>query len=74
MIIKTIEGRQFVDLLTVRKVLDTRGFIAMFESNLCRCRTFVDAYEEVEVIHERITGRRRYSDYVSFSHVKSRLR
>ena len=72
--IKIIEGKEFVDLSTVRSVLDSRGFIEMFESNLSRCKTFVMAYEEVEVIHEKITGRRRYSGYDSFSHVKYRLK
>jgi hypothetical protein len=74
MIIKVIEGRQFVDLVTVREVLDTRGFIAMFENNLSKCKTFIQAYEEVEIIHEQITGRRRYINYGSFSNVKARLK
>jgi hypothetical protein len=72
--IETINGRKFVDLVIVRQVLDTRGFIEMFENNLSRCKTFVQAYEEVEVIHEQVTGRRRYTNYVSFSNVKGRLR
>jgi hypothetical protein len=72
--IETINGRKFVDLVIVRQVLDTRGFIEMFENNLSRCKTFVQAYEEVEVIHEQVTGRRRYTNYVSFSNVKARLR
>ncbi len=74
MVIKVIEGRQFVDLVTVREVLDIKGFISMFENNLCRCKTFVEAYEEVEIIHEQVTGRRRYTNYNSFSNVKARLR
>jgi|LakMenEpi03Aug12_release.lakeMendotaPanAssembly.Ray.scaffolds.fasta_scaffold1387464_2 hypothetical protein len=72
--IETINGRKFVDLVIVRQVLDTRGFIEMFENNLSRCKTFVQAYEEVELIHEQVTGRRRYTNYVSFSNVKGRLR
>jgi hypothetical protein len=72
--IETINGRKFVDLVIVRQVLDTRGFIEMFENNLSRCKTFVQAYEEVEIIHEQVTGRRRYTNYVSFSNVKARLR
>jgi hypothetical protein len=72
--IETINGRKFVDLVIVRQVLDTRGFIEMFENNLSRCKTFVQAYEEVEIIHEQVTGRRRYTNYVSFSNVKGRLR
>jgi hypothetical protein len=72
--IETINGRKFVDLVIVRQVLDTRGFIEMFENNLPRCKTFVQAYEEVEIIHEQVTGRRRYSGYDSFSHVKYRLK
>jgi hypothetical protein len=72
--IETINGRKFVDLDIVRQVLDTRGFIEMFENNLSRCKTFVQAYEEVEIIHEQVTGRRRYTNYVSFSNVKGRLR
>jgi len=71
--IETINGRKFVDLVIVRQVLDTRGFIEMFENNLPRCKTFVQAYEEVELIHEQVTGRRRYASYVSFSNVKARL-
>jgi hypothetical protein len=72
--IETINGRKFVDLVIVRQVLDTRGFIEMFENNLSRCKTFVQAYEEVEIIHEQVTGRRRYINYTSFSNVKARLR
>ena len=72
--IETINGRKFVDLVIVRQVLDTRGFIEMFENNLSRCKTFVQAYEEVEVIQEQVTGRRRYTNYVRFSNVKGRLR
>ena len=72
--IKIIEGKEFVDLSTVRSVLDSRGFIEMFESNLPKCKTYVEAYERVEAIHEVITGRRRYCNYTSFGNVKARIR
>jgi len=69
-----IEGVRFVDLTIVHKISNARGFVEVFEANLSKYSKFIDAYEATEDIHEAVIGRRRYSDYANFSHIRARLK
>jgi len=69
-----IEGVRFVDLIIVHKISNARGFVEVFESNLPKYSKFVEAYEATEALHEVVIGRRRYSDYDSFRHIREQLK
>ncbi len=50
----------------VRQLLSPEGFREYFNL-VCDCSpTHLEAYEALEDIHIRLTGRRKYSEYASF--------
>lgn len=50
------------------------GFIEVYESQVKQARTYTQAYENTETMHEITFGHRRYSSYHSFEVVKNRKR
>ena len=49
-----------------RKLLSQEGFLDLFLEVRMLYPTYEDAYEMLEEQHERITGKRMYSEYHSF--------
>ena len=52
-----------------RKLLSAQGFLDYFLEIRMLFQTYEDAYEMLEEQHERITGKRMYSEYSSFRRV-----
>ena len=52
--------------------MSSEGFERLFFKYVNCTETYVEAYEKAEAIHEKICGRRRYSDWDSFRVVKNR--
>lgn len=48
------------------------GFEQLFFTEARTSSTYMEAYEKVEVIHEQMFNKRRYSDYDSFRKTKER--
>lgn len=59
-------------LNSMRLVAETSSFIRCFEEKISSKQSPQNAYEATERDHERLTGRRKYHDYSSFSVVRSR--
>lgn len=57
---------------SARKLLTAQGFLDYFLEIRGFYPTYEDAYEMLETQHERITGRRMYSEYHSFRAVYKR--
>lgn len=47
-------------------------FAAIYEKLVPKSKTYVDAYETVEIMHQEVFGKRRYSDYNSFRNVRNK--
>lgn len=47
-------------------------FIDDYNEEAKKARTYREAYEEAERRHKEKTGKRKYSNYDSFRHVKNR--
>lgn len=56
----------------VRLIVDARDFDKAFEDNMAKYHTYKAAYEATEKEHEKLTGRRRYSDHHSYEVSRSR--
>jgi len=58
------------DLLT-NSTMTAAGFEEVFFSEMGTSTTYMEAYEKVEIFHEQVFGKRKYSDYNSFRNVKT---
>lgn len=58
------------DLLS-NATMTAAGFEEVFFDETRTSATYVEAYEKVEVFHEEVFGKRKYSDYNSFRNSKS---
>jgi len=61
-----------VKQISNRMQLTDDGFNEMFEAQIKLHPTYRAAYESVEVFHELLFGKRRYSDFKSFETVRNR--
>ena len=65
------------DIVTVSKdvlknaTLTAHGFEEVFFSEARTSSTYTEAYEKVEIWHEELFGKRKYSDYNSFRNTKT---
>lgn len=57
---------------TMRLKAEVGDFIRVFEDNLSKHHSYAQAYQITEETHEKLTGRRRYSDIETFRVVRSR--
>lgn len=70
--IEIIKGKEFGSLELIRQLTSVDGFIYIFENNLKEGNSLKTAYEKTEELHELFIGKRRYSCYDSFRHVRIR--
>lgn len=65
------------DIVTVSKdlimncTMTSDGFEQAFFSEARTSTTYMEAYEKVEIFHEEMFGKRKYSDYNSFRNTKT---
>jgi hypothetical protein len=50
--------------------MNPKGFDELFFRFVNDSKTYVDAYERAEKVHETLLGRRKYSDYDSYREAK----
>ena len=50
----------------VRRLATLEGFISSFEELIKSCKTYKTAYEVLEIQYERVFGRRKYDNFLSF--------
>ena len=54
---------------SMRRLATTEGFIASYEALVKCCKTYQNAYEVLEMQHERVFGFRKYDNFSSFKSV-----
>ena len=50
----------------VRRLATLEGFISSYEELIKSCKTYKTAYEVLEIQYERVFGRRKYDNFLSF--------
>lgn len=53
----------------MRQLLNRDGYFEFYQQLLKSCRKRSEAYEILEENYQKITGKRRYSEFDSFKHV-----
>lgn len=56
-----------------KMMLTNTAFNEIYEDLVTKSKSYTEAYEIAETVHQSIFGERRYSDYDSFRHVRNKL-
>lgn len=72
--IEGVGGANPADVVTVfsNSSISHDVFDSLFEKYLPESRTYTEAYERVESLHENLLGRRKYSNYACYRVMRSK--